>query len=231
MRGWTKALGLMTVLAVATAWVTARAQQGDAKTGGEPERVKSLPKCPVMPEDDVDFLISSPTETGPVFFCCKGCIEDFAKEPRKYEKAVSAQREALSKRPRIQVTCPISGEPVDPTKFVERGGQRVYFCCARCAGKFEAEPTKYQAKLAASYTYQTQCPVDKAAIDPNVSVQIAGGHKVYFDRVACTDAFKKHPGEYLANLAAQGITIKASDVLPASGSGNGKAETQPGDGH
>jgi YHS domain-containing protein len=31
--------------------------------------------------------------------------------------------------------------------FVEYKGKKVYFCCADCKAKFEADPEKYIAKL------------------------------------------------------------------------------------
>jgi len=47
-----------------------------------------------------------------------------------------------------QTTCPImDGNKIDKNVFVEYKGKKVYFCCADCKTKFEADPEKYIAKL------------------------------------------------------------------------------------
>lgn len=46
-------------------------------------------------------------------------------------------------------TCPVTaGEQVDPTKYVDHDGQRVYFCCDRCLNRFKANPSRYADDLA-----------------------------------------------------------------------------------
>ena len=46
-----------------------------------------------------------------------------------------------------QTTCPVTGEAIDKNVFVEYKGKKVYFCCAMCKPKFEADPNKYISKL------------------------------------------------------------------------------------
>jgi hypothetical protein len=46
-----------------------------------------------------------------------------------------------------QTTCPVMAGAIDKNIFVEYKGKKVYFCCAGCKEKFEAEPEKYLAKL------------------------------------------------------------------------------------
>ena len=46
-----------------------------------------------------------------------------------------------------QKICPIMGLPIDKKLFVEHKGQKVYFCCQECVGKFKADPEKWAAKL------------------------------------------------------------------------------------
>jgi len=47
-----------------------------------------------------------------------------------------------------QTMCPImDGNKIDKNVFVEYKGKKVYFCCADCKAKFEAEPEKFIAKL------------------------------------------------------------------------------------
>ncbi len=47
-----------------------------------------------------------------------------------------------------QTTCPVmDGRAIDKNIFVEYNGKKVYFCCAMCEKKFNADPEKYTAKL------------------------------------------------------------------------------------
>jgi YHS domain-containing protein len=46
-----------------------------------------------------------------------------------------------------QTTCPIMGQAINKDVFVEYKGTKVYFCCAGCEQKFNADPEKYVAKL------------------------------------------------------------------------------------
>lgn len=47
-----------------------------------------------------------------------------------------------------QTMCPImDGNKIDKNVFVEYKGKKVYFCCADCKAKFEADPEKYVANL------------------------------------------------------------------------------------
>jgi YHS domain-containing protein len=172
------------------------------------EAVADLPKCPVMGEP-INFAVSVATDDGPVFFCCKDCIPKYEADPAKYAEKVAAQRKALADRPKVQVLCPVSGEPVDPKVFVEHDGAKVYFCCKGCIGKFQKDPEKYKAALANSYTYQTKCPVSGNAIDPEAHVG-----KIYFCCKGCPKKFFADPAKYAPNLEAQGFKFAAADMKP-----------------
>ncbi|MBI4711449.1 MAG: YHS domain-containing protein [Candidatus Omnitrophica bacterium] len=45
--------------------------------------------------------------------------------------------------------CPISGEPVSGTSFVEYEGKRYGLCCPGCEGMFLKDPAKYIAQMEA----------------------------------------------------------------------------------
>ncbi len=63
-----------------------------------------------------------------------------AEEAKKTATAAAAEIE--------QTTCPVmDGNKIDKNVFVEYKGKKVYFCCADCKAKFEADPEKYIAKL------------------------------------------------------------------------------------
>ena len=42
-----------------------------------------------------------------------------------------------------QKTCPVQGDPIDTSVYVDYKGKRVYFCCAGCPDVFNKDPEKY----------------------------------------------------------------------------------------
>lgn len=206
-----KALGV-TLLAAALA-MPAAAQDKPAAKKTDAAKAK-LPTCPVS-GNPVDFTVSVKSDDGPVYFCCERCVAKFKKDPDKFAKTVAKQRAMLAKMDRVQVVCPISGEPINPKTFAEVGGKKIYTCCNNCAGKYTKDPTKYAAGLAAAYTYQTKCPVSGNPIDPTAFVELEGGQKVYFCCHDCPKKFVKEPAKYVANLEKQGYPISADKVKVA----------------
>lgn len=207
-------LGVVTFIA-GTALSSAQDASGPDDHHGH---AHGLPTCPVMSDESIDFNVSTNTEDGPVYFCCEGCIEKLEKNPDKYANKVAAQREALAKMAKIQVKCPVSGEAVDGKTTIDHNGEKVAFCCNDCVGKFESDPSKYKAKLAASYTYQTKCPVMGEDIDPSVSTTLATGETIYFCCKGCGKKMKANPSKYNAKLVAQGINIDWDKAMKKSGS-------------
>ena len=207
-----KLWGLIVVIGSTLSLTVASGQSKEEQMTGGAEAKVPLPLCPVMGEP-VDFFISTPTNDGPVYLCCKPCITKLNKNPAEYAEKVAAQRAALARLPRIQVVCPVSGKPIKNDVFVEQNGQKVYFCCPGCGEKFKAGTEKFKAQLAASYTYQTSCPVDGERIDPSVFVKAKGDNKIFLHSAACKEAFLKAPTPYLPKLEAQGIVIEATDIV------------------
>jgi YHS domain-containing protein len=58
------------------------------------------------------------------------------------EETVSKAMETIE-----QTTCPVMDGPINKALFTEYKGKKVYFCCAGCKEKFEANPETYIAKL------------------------------------------------------------------------------------
>lgn len=100
-----------------------------------------------------------------LFVCCAGCTTALTKNPQPYiEKyyagkgkqvradvfeATLADADAIA----AQAKCPVMDEPLGgmgPPQKVNVNGKSVYICCAGCAKKLHAEPTKYLAMLAES---------------------------------------------------------------------------------
>lgn len=61
--------------------------------------------------------------------------------------AAPAQTKEVASAAIEQTTCPVMGGAINKDIFVEYKGKKVYFCCAGCETKFEADPEKYIAKL------------------------------------------------------------------------------------
>jgi len=49
---------------------------------------------------------------------------------------------------RAQTLCPVMGEAINRTLFVDHQSKRVYFCCGMCPPKFKADPEKYLTAMA-----------------------------------------------------------------------------------
>ncbi|OQY99843.1 MAG: hypothetical protein B6D36_15875, partial [Planctomycetes bacterium UTPLA1] len=120
---------MLAVIAIAgLAATAAHAQNHEGHRHDDPKEEKKspvLPKCPVM-DEPVDFFVKTMTADGPVYFCCKDCIKKFEANPEKYAKQVVEQRKILAKLPKVQVTCPVSGKPIDDKTFIEKEGKKTY---------------------------------------------------------------------------------------------------------
>jgi YHS domain-containing protein len=213
-------LGLVVVVFVVALPVALAQQHAPAGKPAQPEQkataheVTPLPLCPVMGES-IDFNVKTMTPSGPVYFCCPMCIEKYEAEPAKYAAKVAQQRAALEKLDRVQVACPVSGKPIDGKTFATVQGQRVGFCCEQCVPEYEKDPAQYKAALAASYTYQTLCPVRGEKIDATVYRDLPTGERIYFCCNACVDKLLKDPAQYAPNLAKQGIHLDVKKLKAA----------------
>lgn len=212
MRSWKlmTTLSLAVVLCAVVGVGLAQADDDKAKKTDKP----AFPQCLVM-DDPVDFSVKTMTKEGPLYFCCPKCIEKYKGSPEKYAKKVAVQRKAVAALPKVQVSCPISGEPLDAKSYTEYFGKKISFCCDKCVAKFNKTPAKFAAKLAASYTYQTKCPVSGEAIEPDMSLKTADGKSVYFCCDKCKAKFQKQPAKYVEKLESQGTFIDPDKVKVA----------------
>ena len=71
-----------------------------------------------------------------VYVCCEGCVNEFKKNPETFVAKMSKEERELIKTNEV---CPVSGEPIDKTKFVEFEGRKVYFCCDHCVEKYKKD--------------------------------------------------------------------------------------------
>ena len=92
-------------------------------------------KCLMMPKRDVSAEHSVDYRDGKIFFCCKNCPKNFAKDPAKY--AVKANQHLVLTGQYVQKACPVSGEAVDDEQMSEVNGTEVKFCCENCKAKVD----------------------------------------------------------------------------------------------
>ncbi len=60
-----------------------------------------------------------------------------------------------------QATCPVLGGKINRGVYADCQGQRVYFCCSGCVGKFQQDPGKYLNKLKAQGVTPEKAPAGK----------------------------------------------------------------------
>jgi YHS domain-containing protein len=116
---------------------------GSAATGADektaavpaPSEVKRQTTCPVMEGEKINKSLYVDYEGKRLYVCCKGCIKEVTKDPAKWFKKAEAEGVTLDK---VQVNCPVTGDKIDKAVFAGYEGKRVYFCCAACVDKFNA---------------------------------------------------------------------------------------------
>jgi YHS domain-containing protein len=52
-----------------------------------------------------------------------------------------------AKQLKTQTTCPVTGDPIDKTLYVDYKGKRIYVCCDSCIAPVKKTPVKYIKKL------------------------------------------------------------------------------------
>jgi len=109
-----------------------------------------------------------------------------------------------------QTKCPIKNEPIDKATYVDYQGQRVYFCCSSCAGKFRKDPEAVFAKLAKDGIV----PENVQKTDPVCGMKVSDksvkadwkGRRLLFCSDSCKETFLKDPARH----------VKALDEKPAA---------------
>lgn len=100
-----------------------------------------------------------------------------------------------------QTLCPIMGNKIDKSFYLDIQGQRVYFCCAGCSDKFKADADKYFKKAAADGVLfentQKVCPVTGDKIENKKAFTDYEGRRVYFCCRGCISKFAADPAKYL----------------------------------
>ncbi|MBT7304346.1 MAG: hypothetical protein HN849_32730 [Victivallales bacterium] len=75
-----------------------------------------------------------------VYLCSATCSQEFGKDPAKHIATLKKQGVTVSK---LQTTCPVTGNAIKKSAYVDLAGLRIYLCSEKCAGTLKANPGKY----------------------------------------------------------------------------------------
>ncbi len=120
--------------------------------------------------------------------------------------------------------CPMSGRDINPESFVEKGGERVFFCCDTCAGKGKADPEKWitTAYKDVKKLENKVCPISDHEIDAKKATLVSyQGNQVSLCCADCEKAFKADP----KLVVTQAMYPKAKDLANAKCPGSGQKVT------
>lgn len=137
---------LLSTLVSASLLLLAATGFGQEKSPEKPKELKNQTHCPVM-GGKIDSTVFTDIQGQRVYHCCPACIPKIKADPDKYFKKAAAQGVIFEN---IQKTCPVSGETIDKSKFVDFEGRRVYFCCNQCLKDFNKDPQKFLSKMTES---------------------------------------------------------------------------------
>lgn len=187
--------------------------------------------CPIAHEaiDGETFVEVNGVRVG---FCCAGCDEEFAGWTAQRKAAFIAESQAAQPEHHDHEEhadgehedmplvfsfylpdCPLMGREISAEHPITRelDGREVRFCCARCAGKFDADPegtmAKIDEKLIADqlpYYPLTTCLVmqDEELPDEGAINVIYKNRLVRFCCDHCVEEFNADPEAYLHTLDA-----------------------------
>lgn len=103
-----------------------------------------------------------------------------------------------------QTLCPVMGDKIDSSSYLDIQGQRVYFCCDRCIKSFKKDPDKYFKEAAEEgvlfENIQKSCPVSGKELKNKETFVDYNGRRVYFCCENCVSDFKADPAKYLEKL-------------------------------
>jgi hypothetical protein len=124
--------------------------------------------------------------------------------------ASAADEKAPAPAAKPQTKCPITGNPIDKTLFVDAEGYRIYLCCKGCIDKVTADPKAAIEKIKANGEEpakvpppQTKCPIMGGKINKAIYVD-AEGYRIYACCAMCPPKIKADPKAAIAKIRANG---------------------------
>ena len=127
----------------------------DAQIIAQQAPLYPLTQCVVVPDDalihdGVDLGFNYVYGNRLARFCCKGCTDDFNKEPAKYLQAIDAAAMEQQRKDYPLKTCVVGGHELggmgEPYEVVI-GGRLIRLCCDGCVAKLRASPAHYIAMV------------------------------------------------------------------------------------
>jgi hypothetical protein len=212
-----------------------------AATGAVPPATQPAPAAVLCPATDrpVDREICERFRGRWLYFATDEARQQFLADPSKFADGLARQW-STDIPLRVQVACPVTGEPIDPAIFVGRGLKAVYFASAAARSEWERDSLRFLERLDRDcYTFQTRCAACNNLIVPGARRTI-DGRALYFcctgcprgcerDRAAC---LKRVDEQIAANQAAfvreRGDLPRPAGAGPSTQSAGAAASTQPG---
>lgn len=119
-----------------------------------------------------------------VYFATEDARKQFMGDPGKYADGLSKQW-SVDVPLRVQVLCPVTGEAIDPTVFVGKGLNAVYFATEDAKREWEKDSQRFVERLDREcYTFQTRCAACGNMIVPSARKAL-DGHTLYFCCMGC----------------------------------------------
>ena len=104
-----------------------------------------------------------------------------------------------------QTACPVTGERIVKSAYLDYQGQRIYFCCKGCISKFQADPEKYMEQFAKDgillENVQKKDPICNMDITDKKIKRDYKGRRVYFCSDYCAKEFDKDPKAALEKMS------------------------------
>lgn len=124
--------------------------------------------------------------------------------------------DAESVRP--QTRCPISNKAVDKQFYIDRDGDRIYFCSPACIEKFKKNPQRYLdalnkqgITLAKTPPPQSFCPPCGMTVDHTNKHVDVNGYRLYSCSDYCSKKMKSDPDKYIQMIRDKG---QEPELLP-----------------
>lgn len=163
--------------------------------------------CPVSGKP-IDKAVFTRFRGKRVYFADKSCVKDFRADPGKYKEGLKEQWERM-KPLRAQVTCPVTGEPIDKRFFVEMPDYDLYFATEAAKASWEEDRKPYEKNLDTCHTFQTHCGTCPGDFNPKAMIEHES-RKIYFCCMGCGGAFKKDPQKFIRKYDAEVAANKAA---------------------
>ena len=80
---------------------------------------------------------------------------------------------------KVQTECPVQGEKINKSLFVDAQGKRIYVCCNDCIEIVKADPGKYIKQMEAKGIVLAETPKDKSSAGSKDGENKEGDHVVH----------------------------------------------------